>query len=36
MRSIADISYLGNFPCDVLSPVGFNGAHYYARARLTF
>ncbi|MCY4745009.1 TonB-dependent receptor [Pelomonas sp. UHG3] len=35
-RSIADISYFGNFPYDVLSPVGFNGAYYYARARLNF
>jgi iron complex outermembrane recepter protein len=35
-RSIADISYFGNFPYDVLSPVGFNGAYYYARARLSF
>jgi len=35
-RSIPDISYFGNFPYDVLSPVGFNGAYYYARARLSF
>ncbi|HEY9109216.1 MAG TPA: hypothetical protein VIN58_21255, partial [Roseateles sp.] len=35
-RSSADISYFGNFPYDVLSPVGFNGAYYYARARLSF
>lgn len=35
-RSIADISYFGNFPYDVLSPIGFNGAYYYARARLSF
>jgi iron complex outermembrane receptor protein len=35
-RSSADISYYGNFPYDVLSPVGFNGAYYYARARLSF
>jgi len=35
-RSIPDISYFGNFPYDVLSPIGFNGAYYYARARLAF
>ncbi len=35
-RSSADISYYGNFPYDVLSPIGFNGAYYYARARLSF
>ncbi|UXH76653.1 TonB-dependent receptor plug domain-containing protein [Roseateles amylovorans] len=35
-RSIADIAYYGNFPYDVLSPVGFNGAFYYAKARFTF
>lgn len=35
-RSIADISYFGNFPYDVLSPIGFNGAYYYARARWSF
>lgn len=35
-RSIADISYFGNFPYDVLSPIGMNGAYYYARMRYTF
>ncbi|MBB4844670.1 iron complex outermembrane receptor protein [Paucibacter oligotrophus] len=35
-RSVDDISYFGNFPYDVLSPVGFNGAFYYARARYSF
>ena len=35
-RSIADISYFGNLPYDVLSPIGINGAYYYARARYTF
>lgn len=35
-RSIADISYFGNFPYDVLSPIGFNGAYYYAKARYSF
>ena len=34
--TVADISYFGNFPYDVLSPIGFNGAYYYARARLSF
>ncbi len=35
-RSIDDISYFGNFPYDVLSPIGFNGAAYYARLRYAF
>lgn len=35
-RSIADIAYFGNLPYDVLSPVGFNGAYWYARARYSF
>lgn len=35
-RSIDDISYFGNFPYDVISPIGVNGAYYYARARYTF
>ena len=35
-RSSADISYFGNLPYDVLSPIGSNGAFYYARARYTF
>ncbi|MDH0867853.1 TonB-dependent receptor [Mitsuaria sp. GD03876] len=35
-RSIPDIAYFGNFPYDVLSPVGFNGAYVYARATLRF
>ena len=26
-----DINYAGNFPYDVLSPIGMNGAFYYAR-----
>ncbi|MGH8254324.1 MAG: TonB-dependent receptor plug domain-containing protein [Steroidobacteraceae bacterium] len=26
-----DINYIGNFPYDVLSPIGMNGAFYYAR-----
>lgn len=35
-RSIDDISYFGNLPYDVLSPVGFNGAYWYARVRYSF
>jgi iron complex outermembrane receptor protein len=35
-RSSSDINYFGNLPYDILSPIGFNGAYYYARARLTF
>ena len=35
-RSIDDIAYFGHLPYDVLSPVGFNGAFYYARLKFTF
>lgn len=35
-RSISDISYFGNFPYDVISPIGINGAYYYARVRYVF
>jgi iron complex outermembrane receptor protein len=35
-RSIPDIGYFGNFPYDVISPIGINGAYYYARARYVF
>ncbi|WP_226469094.1 TonB-dependent receptor plug domain-containing protein [Luteimonas panaciterrae] len=35
-RSIDDIAYFGNLPYDVLSPIGSNGAYYYARVRYTF
>ena len=35
-RSIDDISYFGNLPYDVLSPVGFNGAFYYVKVRYVF
>jgi iron complex outermembrane receptor protein len=35
-RSIYDITYFGNFPYDVLSPVGFNGRYLYARLNLSF
>ncbi|RPE76890.1 TonB-dependent receptor plug domain-containing protein [Vulcaniibacterium tengchongense] len=31
-----DIYYFGNLPYDVLSPIGSNGAYYYARIRYTF
>ncbi len=31
-----DINYFGNFPYDVLSPIGFNGAFFYARATAKF
>lgn len=35
-RSIADISYFDALPYDVLSPIGFNGAFWYARTRISF
>jgi iron complex outermembrane receptor protein len=35
-RSIADISYFGNFPYDVLSPIGFNGRYLYMGLRTEF
>lgn len=35
-RSAEDIAYFGNLPYDVLSPIGFNGAYWYARARYIF
>jgi len=31
-----DINYFGNLPYDVLSPIGFNGAYWYARVRYAF
>ncbi|MCR6663524.1 MAG: TonB-dependent receptor [Luteimonas sp.] len=34
--SSEDIFYFGNLPYDVLSPIGSNGAYYYARVRYTF
>ncbi|WP_297801419.1 TonB-dependent receptor [Arenimonas sp. GDDSR-1] len=34
--SSADINYFGNFPYDFLSPIGMNGAYYYARIDFTF
>ena len=34
--SSADINYFGNFPYDFLSPIGMNGAYYYARLDFTF
>lgn len=35
-RSIDDIAYFGALPYDVLSPIGFNGAYWYGRTRITF
>jgi len=35
-RSNEDIYYFGNMPYDVLSPIGSNGAYYYARVRYVF
>ena len=35
-KSSDDINYLGNFPYDVLSPIGMNGAFFYARATAKF
>jgi iron complex outermembrane receptor protein len=35
-RSIDDISYFGNFPYDVVSPIGFNGRFVYLRSRIAF
>lgn len=34
--SSGDINYFGNFPYDVLSPVGFNGAYFYGRVDVKF
>lgn len=31
-----DINYFGNLPYDVLSPIGFNGAYWYARVGYRF
>jgi iron complex outermembrane receptor protein len=35
-RSIPDISYFGNLPYDVLSPIGFNGRFVYGGVRASF
>lgn len=35
-RSSADINYFGNLPYDFLSPIGMNGAYYYARFDVQF
>ena len=35
-RSNSDINYGGNFPYDVISPIGTNGAYWYGRGRYTF
>jgi len=32
-RSVPDIAYAGNFPYDVISPIGSNGAYWYGRLR---
>ena len=35
-RSNGDINYAENFPYDVISPIGNNGAYWYGRVRYTF
>jgi len=35
-RSSSDINYGGNFPYDVISPIGINGRYVYARMRYNF
>lgn len=35
-RSIPDIAYAGNFPYDVISPIGTNGAYWYGRLRYSW
>jgi iron complex outermembrane receptor protein len=35
-RSSDLINYFGNFPYDVISPIGFNGRFVYARTKVTF
>ena len=35
-RSIPDITYFGNLPYDILSPVGVNGRYLYTRLSLSF
>jgi len=35
-RSNSDINYAENFPYDVISPIGSNGAYWYGRVRYTF
>jgi iron complex outermembrane receptor protein len=35
-RSISDITYFGNLPYDILSPIGVNGRYVYSRLTLTF
>jgi len=35
-RSDSDINYGGNFPYDVISPIGSNGAYWYGSVRYTF
>lgn len=35
-RSIPDITYFGNLPYDILSPIGINGRYLYTRLTLSF
>lgn len=35
-QSNSEINYAGNFPYDVISPIGLNGAYWYGRVRYTF
>jgi iron complex outermembrane receptor protein len=35
-RSNSDINYAENFPYDVISPIGNNGAYWYGRVRYAF
>lgn len=35
-QSTSDIGYFGNFPYDVLSPIGFNGRYLYTRLTARF
>lgn len=35
-RSSDDINFAGNFPYDVIPPIGFNGRFWYLRSRFTF
>jgi iron complex outermembrane receptor protein len=34
--STDDINFFGNLPFDIISPIGSNGAYYYARVSLSF
>ena len=35
-RSIPDITFFGNLPYDILSPIGVNGRYLYLRSRFIF